>query len=237
MVHWKTINAVSISEWVIISEMPNMRVAMSYTSGSAHHATPFQFRGATYMEAGLKIWPYVVRTPTRIILQGCKVVSICPQKRFLTWFRRVLYRFLDVSPVQRRGRYMVSLAEHVRYRPSEKLGCKIWSPLEHILIFFRVVLSTWIVDDDATSTSSKYGKTKSRPLTVSSMNRWNVCAAFRNPNTIYLNSNKPKCVITAVFATSPGLTGIWWYAFLQSITENTVLPSSSLVKFCICRTG
>ena len=44
------------------------------------------------------------------------------------------------------GRHIVPLAEHVAYRPSEKPGCKISSPLEHILIFFRVVLSTWVVD-------------------------------------------------------------------------------------------
>lgn len=44
---------------------------------------------------------------------------------------------------------------------------------------------------------------------TSSMNLWNACAAFLRPNGIRRNSNRPNGVMTAVFGTSSGVTGIY----------------------------
>jgi hypothetical protein len=39
---------------------------------------------------------------------------------------------------------------------------------------------------------------------MSSIKRWNVWAAFRKPNDVYGNSNRPKGVIMDVFGMSSG---------------------------------
>ena len=41
-----------------------------------------------------------------------------------------------------------------------------------------------------------------------SMKRWNVWAALRRPNGMRRNSKRPNGVVTAVFETSDGSTGI-----------------------------
>jgi hypothetical protein len=54
--------------------------------------------------------------------------------------------------------------------------------------------------------------------------RWKDGPAFLRPKGIRLYSNKPKGVVMAVFCTSAGFTGIWWYPFVKSILEKTVQP-------------
>jgi hypothetical protein len=56
--------------------------------------------------------------------------------------------------------------------------------------------------------------------------RWKDSPAFLRPKGIRLYSNKPKGVVMAVFFTSAGFTGIWWYPFLKSILEKTVQPAT-----------
>ena len=53
---------------------------------------------------------------------------------------------------------------------------------------------------------------------------WNVWPAFFSPNGILMNSKSPNGVQIAVFCTSEGLTGTWWYPFLKSSLEKTRAP-------------
>jgi hypothetical protein len=56
--------------------------------------------------------------------------------------------------------------------------------------------------------SYRYAKQKSSPRRISSMKRWNACAALRTPNDMKGNSKRPKAVVIAVFCISSGWTGI-----------------------------
>ena len=64
------------------------------------------------------------------------------------------------------------------------------------------------------------------------MTRWNVCAALLSPKDILTNSNSnnPKGVVRAVYGTSYGATGIWWYARTRSSLVKMVAPSSEEEK-------
>ena len=64
----------------------------------------------------------------------------------------------------------------------------------------------------------------------------NVCAAFLNPKGILTISNNLKGVVRAVFGTSSGATGIWWYAHTRSSMVKMV-ASSSEEESCMCGTG
>lgn len=85
-------------------------------------------------------------------------------------------------------------------------------------------------DADALKMSSIYAKQESKPRRTSSMNRWNVWAAFRNPNVIKGNSNNPNGVVMAVLQMSSAATGIWWNALIRSITENNFFSSKVVSK-------
>ena len=61
--------------------------------------------------------------------------------------------------------------------------------------------------------------------------------AFLRPKGIRLYSNRPKGVVMAVFCTSAGFTGIWWYPFLKSILEKTVQPAALAAKSSMLGSG
>ena len=62
------------------------------------------------------------------------------------------------------------------------------------------------------------------------MNIWNVCAGFRSPNGMYLNSNMPNGVVIVVFGMSCGCIGILLYARIRSSVEKIFFPCSVCAK-------
>lgn len=80
--------------------------------------------------------------------------------------------------------------------------------------------------------SSRYANKKSKPLSTSWIKRWNVWAAFRRPNVMYLNSNRPNGVQMAVFGMSGGCIGTWWNAFCKSSLLKIEQPRTLCVKSC-----
>lgn len=71
----------------------------------------------------------------------------------------------------------------------------------------------------ATSMSSIYLKQKSSPRNTSSINHWNVCAAFWSPKDLYKNLKRLNGVMIAALGTSSSASGIWLYAQTESIVE------------------